>query len=156
MISINGALSIDIQGQVVADTINGGQFSGIGGAEDFVAGAGLELSDRSLICLPSTFEKGGALQSRIVPWFGPGAVITTPRHQVDVVITEYGAAELEGRTVRERGEALAAIAHPQFRDALRSRPRVRRTVAHRSVEFSSVPRCCCSPTWRPAAPRCDT
>ncbi len=118
MISINGALSIDIQGQVVADTINGGQFSGIGGAEDFVAGAGLELSDRSLICLPSTFEKHGVLQSRIVPWFGPGAVITTPRHQVDVIITEYGAAELEGRTVRERGEALASIAHPQFRDEL--------------------------------------
>jgi acyl-CoA hydrolase len=118
MVSINGALAIDIQGQVVADTISGDQFSGIGGAEDFVAGAGLELSDRSLICLPSTFEKDGRLQSRIVPWFGPGAVITTPRHQVDVIITEYGVAELEGRTVRERGEALAAIAHPQFRDEL--------------------------------------
>jgi acyl-CoA hydrolase len=118
MISVNGALAIDIQGQVVADTINGDQFSGIGGAEDFVAGAGLELSDRSLICLPSTFEKDGRLQSRIVPWFGPGAVITTPRHHVDVIITEYGAAELEGKTVQERGEALAAIAHPQFRDEL--------------------------------------
>ena len=118
MTTINGALAIDIQGQVVADTISGGQFSGIGGAEDFVAGAGLELSDRSLICLPSTFSKDGVLQSRIVPWFGPGAVITTPRHQVDVIVTEYGAAELEGRTVRERGQALAAIAHPQFRDEL--------------------------------------
>jgi acyl-CoA hydrolase len=118
MVTINGALAIDIHGQVVADTILGGQFSGIGGAEDFVAGAGLELSDRSLICLPSTFTKDGALQSRIVPWFGPGAVITTPRHQVDVIVTEYGAAELEGLTVRERGEALAAIAHPQFRDEL--------------------------------------
>lgn len=118
MVTINGALAIDIHGQVVADTINGGQFSGIGGAEDFVAGAGLELSDRSLICLPSTFEKNGQQQSRIVPWFGPGAVITTPRHQVDVIITEYGAAELEGKTIRERGEALAAIAHPQFRDDL--------------------------------------
>jgi len=118
MITINGALAIDIHGQVVADTIAGGQFSGIGGAEDFVAAAGLELSDRSLICLPSTFEKNGQLQSRILPWFGPGAVITTPRHQVDVIITEYGAAELEGMTVRERGEALAAIAHPQFRDDL--------------------------------------
>jgi acyl-CoA hydrolase len=83
-----------------------------------VAGAGLELSDRSLICLPSTFEKDGARQSRIVPWFGPGAVITTPRHQVDVIVTEYGAAELEGKTVRERGRVLAAIAHPQFRDEL--------------------------------------
>ncbi len=118
MFSINGALAIDIHGQVVADTINGDQFSGIGGAEDFVAGAGLELSDRSLICLPSTFEKDGELQSRIVPWFGPGTVITTPRHQVDVIVTEYGVAELEGRTVAERGEALAAIAHPQFRDDL--------------------------------------
>ena len=117
MISVNGALAIDIQGQV-ADTINGDQFSGIGGAEDFVAGAGLELSDRSLICLPSTFEKDDRLQSRIVPWFGPGAVITTPRHQVDVIVTEYGVAELEGKTVQERGEALAAIAHPQFRDEL--------------------------------------
>jgi acyl-CoA hydrolase len=118
MVTINGALAIDIHGQVIADTITGGQFSGIGGAEDFVAGAGLELSDRSLICLPSTFEKDGVLQSRIVPWFGPGAVVTTPRHQVDVIVTEYGAAELEGRTVRERGEALAAIAHPQFRAEL--------------------------------------
>jgi acyl-CoA hydrolase len=118
MVTINGALALDIHGQVVADTIDGGQFSGIGGAEDFAAGAGLELSDRSLICLPSTFEKDGELRSRIVPWFGPGAVITTPRHQVDVIITEYGAATLEGKTVRERGEALAAIAHPQFRDEL--------------------------------------
>jgi acyl-CoA hydrolase len=118
MVSINGALAIDVHGQVVADTISGAQFSGIGGAEDFVAGAGLELSDRSLICLPSTFSKDDGLQSRIVPSFGPGAVITTPRHQVDVIVTEYGVAELEGKTVRERGEALAAIAHPQFRDEL--------------------------------------
>lgn len=118
MISINGALAIDIHGQVVADTIDGKQFSGIGGAEDFVAGAGLELSDRSLICLPSTFEKDDVLQSRIVAQFGAGALITTPRHQVDVIVTEYGVAELEGRTVRERAEALAAIAHPQFRDEL--------------------------------------
>ncbi|MET4427820.1 acetyl-CoA hydrolase/transferase C-terminal domain-containing protein [Mycolicibacterium sp. 624] len=118
MISINGALSIDLQGQVVADTINGKQFSGIGGAEDFVAGTGLELSDRSLICLPSTFSNEDGLQSRIVAAFGPGAVITTPRHHVDVIVTEYGVAELEGKTVRQRGEALAAIAHPQFRDEL--------------------------------------
>jgi acyl-CoA hydrolase len=118
MVSINGALAVDIHGQVVADTIAGDQFSGIGGAEDFVAGAGLELSDRSLICLPSTYEKDGVVHSRIVPWFGPGAVITTPRHQVDVIVTEYGAAELEGKTVRERGRALADIAHPQFREGV--------------------------------------
>ncbi|BBZ33535.1 acetyl-CoA hydrolase/transferase family protein [Mycolicibacterium confluentis] len=118
MISINGALSIDLHGQVIADTIDGEQFSGIGGAEDFVAGAGLDVADRSLICLPSTYEKDGHVRSRIVAQFEAGAVITTPRHHVDVIVTEYGAAELEGRTVRERGRALAAIAHPLFRDEL--------------------------------------
>ncbi|WP_425005119.1 acetyl-CoA hydrolase/transferase family protein [Mycolicibacterium sp. S3B2] len=118
MVSINGALAIDLHGQVVADTVAGNQFSGIGGAEDFVAGVGLELTDRSLICLPSTYDKDGELVSRIMPWFGPGAVVTTPRHHVDVIVTEYGVAELEGKTVRQRGHALAEIAHPRFRDEL--------------------------------------
>ena len=118
MVTINGALAIDIQGQVVADTIAGAQFSGIGGHEDFVSGPALDVDDRSLLCLPSTYRVNGQLRSRIVPWFEAGAVITTPRHQVDVVITEHGAAELQGRTVHQRGEALAAIADPEFRDAL--------------------------------------
>ena len=117
-ITINGALAIDIQGQVVADTINGTQYSGIGGHEDFVAGAGLELEDRSIICLPSTLTRNGVTTSRIVPWFEAGTVITTPRHQVDIVVTEYGAADLQGLTIRQRGEALAAIAHPDYRDGL--------------------------------------
>jgi acyl-CoA hydrolase len=117
-VTINGALALDIHGQVIADTIGGTQYSGIGGHEDFVSGPGLEVDDRSLLCLPSTATVGGEPRSRIVPWFGAGAVITTPRHQVDVVITEYGAAELMGKTVRQRGEALAAIAHPDFRDEL--------------------------------------
>ncbi len=59
------------------------------------------------------------MRSRIVPWFERGAVITTPRHQVDVIVTEYGAAELQGLTVHQRGLALAEIAHPDFRDELR-------------------------------------
>jgi acyl-CoA hydrolase len=118
MVTINGAMSVDIHGQVIADTIRGTQFSGIGGHEDFVSGAALELEDRSLLCLPSTVTVGGELRSRIVPWFEAGTVITTPRHQVDVIVTEYGAAELEGKTVHQRGEALAAIAHPEFREEL--------------------------------------
>ncbi|MGH2955890.1 MAG: acetyl-CoA hydrolase/transferase family protein [Solirubrobacterales bacterium] len=118
MVTINGALSVDIHGQVVADTINGQQYSGIGGHEDFVAGPALSLEARSLLCLPATTEVGGRVVSRIVPWFDAGAVITTPRHQVDVIVTEYGAAELQGRTVHGRGEALAAVAHPDFRDEL--------------------------------------
>ena len=119
MVTFNAALSVDVQGQVIADTINGRQYSGIGGHEDFVAGPALSLSDRALLCLPSTVTIDGELRSRIVPWFGPGAVVTTPRHQVDVIITEHGAAELQGLTVHQRGMALAEIAHPDFREELR-------------------------------------
>jgi acyl-CoA hydrolase len=118
MTTINGALAVDIQGQVVADTIGGAQFSGIGGHEDFVSGPALSLEQRSLLCLPSTVTIEGELRSRIVAWFDRGAVITTPRHQVDVIVTEFGAAELQGKTVHQRGQALAAVAHPDFRDEL--------------------------------------
>jgi acyl-CoA hydrolase len=119
MVTINAAMAVDVHGQVIADTIDAVQYSGIGGHEDFVSGPALALEDRSLLCLPSTITVGGELRSRIVPWFAAGAVITTPRHQVDVIVTEHGAAELQGKTVRQRGEALAAIAHPDFRDGLR-------------------------------------
>jgi acyl-CoA hydrolase len=118
MVTINGAMSIDIQGQVVADTINAKQYSGIGGHEDFVAGPALSLEAKALLCMPSTTTVDGKLVSRIIPWFDAGVVTTTPRHQVDVVITEHGAAELQGKTVHQRGEALASIAHPDFRDEL--------------------------------------
>ncbi|HET8931017.1 MAG TPA: acetyl-CoA hydrolase/transferase C-terminal domain-containing protein [Acidimicrobiales bacterium] len=118
MVSINGALAVDLAGQAVADTRDGRQFSGIGGHEDFVASSGLQLEDRSLICLRSTATVEGVVRSRITARFDAGTIITTPRHQLDVVITEYGAAELRGRTVRERAVALAQIAHPDFRDDL--------------------------------------
>ena len=118
MVTINGALAIDIQGQVVADTIDGEQYSGVGGHEDFIAGPALSLEDRALLCMPSTVTVGGELRSRIVPWFERGAVITTPRHQADVIVTEHGAAELQGKTIRQRGEALAEIAHADFREEL--------------------------------------
>jgi acyl-CoA hydrolase len=118
MVTINGAMAIDIQGQVVADTIRGTQFSGVGGHEDFVSGPALSLEAQALLCFTSTVKIGDEVRSRIVPWFERGEVITTPRHQVDVIVTEYGAAELQGKTVHQRGEALAAIAHPDFRDEL--------------------------------------
>lgn len=118
MVTINGALMVDIHGQVIADTITGNQYSGIGGHEDFVSGPALALEAASLLCLPSTYTVQREQRSRIVPWFDAGAVITTPRHQVDVIVTEYGAAELQGKTVRQRGEALAAVAHPDYRGGL--------------------------------------
>lgn len=85
-----------------------------------MAGPALSLEARALLCLPATFAAGDAMRSRIVPWFDTGTVITTPRHQVDAIVTEYGVAELQGKTVHQRGQALAAIAHPAFRDELRT------------------------------------
>ncbi|MCL4165341.1 UNVERIFIED_CONTAM: hypothetical protein GTU68_052847, partial [Idotea baltica] len=118
MITVNGAIAVDLAGQITADTIAGEQFSGIGGHEDFIAGAGLELSDRSLVCLPSSAMVDGVLVSRISATLPTGSIVTTPRHQVDVVITEYGAAELQGLTVKDRARALAQIAHPEVREGL--------------------------------------
>ena len=118
MVTINGAISVDLWGQVTADTIAGHQFSGVGGHEDFISGPGLELEDRSLVCLPATVEVGGVVRSRIVLELGPTSVVTTPRHQIDVVITEFGTAEVEGLSTVERAKALARIADPRFRDEL--------------------------------------
>jgi len=118
MVSINGALAVDLAGQIVADTIAGRQFSGVGGHEDFVGGPGLDPTDRSLVCLPSSSTLNGERVSRILATMPAGSVVSTPRHQVDVVITEFGIAELEGRTIRERARALAGIGHPDFREEL--------------------------------------
>jgi acyl-CoA hydrolase len=120
IITVNGALAVDMSGQIMADTIGARQYSGIGGHEDFIAAAGLELEDRSLICLPSTAGVDDSRMSRIVPTFPAGSVITTPRHQVDVVITEFGVAELQGRTVRQRVDLLAELCHPDFRADFRA------------------------------------
>jgi acyl-CoA hydrolase len=118
-VSINGALSVDLYGQIVADSIDGRQISGVGGHEDFVAGAELRTDARSLICLRSTVEVGGESVSRIVGALPEGSVVSTPRHHTGVVVTEFGAAELTGLTVRERAHALVEIAHPDQRPALR-------------------------------------
>jgi acyl-CoA hydrolase len=123
LVSINGALSVDLVGQVVADQVGGRQYSGIGGHEEFVAGAAFSEGGRSLICLPSQAHTKGGATSRIVPAFAPGVCVTTPRHQVDVVITEYGAAELAGKTNDARREAMIAIAHPDVRAELASAAR---------------------------------
>ncbi|MGP8005803.1 MAG: acetyl-CoA hydrolase/transferase family protein, partial [Acidimicrobiales bacterium] len=118
LVSINGALSVDLYGQVVADSVDGRQISGVGGHEDFVAGAELRIEDHSLICMHSTATAHGDLRSRILPQLPAGSVVSTPRHHTGVVVTEHGAADLSGLTVRERAHALADIAAPEFRDEL--------------------------------------
>lgn len=116
MVSINSALEIDLTGQVCADSIGCRFYSGFGGQLDFIRGARKSRVGRSFIALPSTACNGNV--SRIVPMLTQGAGVVTTRADVDYVVTEYGAAYLHGKTVRERGLALTQIAHPQFREKL--------------------------------------
>ena len=117
-VSINSALEVDLQGQIIADTLGPRQYSGVGGHMDFVEGASLSLEHTSLICLQSTAVVGGQLKSRIIASMTPHSVVTTPRHLAGVIVTEYGSADLRGLSVRERAQAMVSIAHPDFRDEL--------------------------------------
>jgi len=116
MISINAALQVDLMGQVNAEMIGGVQFSGIGGQVDFVRGTSRSIGGKSIIALPSTASKGTI--SRIVPTLDAGTAVSTSRNDVQYVVTEYGIADLRGKTLQQRAQALSAIAHPDFRDML--------------------------------------
>jgi acyl-CoA hydrolase len=118
--SVNGALSIDLAGQVAADWVGGRQYSGAGGHESFVSGAGAAPRGQSFVCLKSTAQVGGARVSTIVPAFPEGARITTPRHHVQYVVTEHGAVDLSTLSDDERPLALIELSHPDFRDSLRA------------------------------------
>jgi 4-hydroxybutyrate CoA-transferase len=117
VVAINSALEIDLSGQVVADSIGFRIYSGIGGQMDFIRGAALSPGGKPIIALPSTAARGGA--SRIVAAVKPGAGVVTTRGHVHWVVTEYGAVNLFGLTLRQRAEALISIAHPDFRAELR-------------------------------------
>jgi 4-hydroxybutyrate CoA-transferase len=117
MTAINSALQIDLTGQVCADSIGHQIYSGIGGQMDFVRGAALSREGKPIIALPST-AKGGAI-SRIVPELNAGAGVVTTRGHVHWVATEHGIVNLHGKTLRERGELLVSIAHPDHRGELR-------------------------------------
>jgi acyl-CoA hydrolase len=114
--AINSALQIDLTGQVCADSIGHRIYSGIGGQMDFVRGAAVSPGGKPILALPST-ASGGRI-SRIVHELTPGAGVVTTRGHVHWVVTEYGAVNLHGRTLRERGEALISIAHPDVRAEL--------------------------------------
>jgi 4-hydroxybutyrate CoA-transferase len=116
MVAINSAIQVDLTGQVCADSIGTTPYSGFGGQLDFMRGAARSKGGKPIIALPST-AKGGAV-SRIVPVLDPGAGVVTSRADVHYVLTEYGVAHLWGKNLRQRAEALIAIADPQFRDQL--------------------------------------
>jgi acyl-CoA hydrolase len=117
VVAINSAIQIDLTGQVCADSIGHRIYSGIGGQMDFIRGAALSPGGKAIIALPSTAMGGRA--SRIVSQLAPGAGVVTTRGHVHWIVTEYGAVNLHGESLRERGEALISIAHPDFRAELR-------------------------------------
>jgi acyl-CoA hydrolase len=118
VVAINSAIEVDISGQVCADSIGTRIYSGIGGQMDFIRGSALSHGGKPIIALPSTAAKGKV--SRIVPTLAPGAGVVTTRGHVHWIVTEYGAVNLFGRSLRQRAEALISIAHPDFRGELRS------------------------------------
>jgi len=118
MVSINGAIALDLSGQVMADTVGPRQYSGVGGHELFVVGAHDSEEGKSIICLRSTATVNGAAVSSIVAGLPAGTPVTTPRHHVQYVVTEHGIANLSMLTARQRRTALIDIAHPDFRGEL--------------------------------------
>lgn len=113
--AINSAIEIDLTGQVCADTIGGYQFSGVGGQLDFIRAAALSENGKPIIAMESTTHNG---ESKIVPFLKQGAGVTTTRAHIHYVVTEYGIANLFGKNLRERANALIAIAHPSHQENL--------------------------------------
>lgn len=126
MIAINSALQVDLSGQVSADSLGPTIYSGIGGQVDFLHGAALAPEGKAIIALPST-ARGGV--SRLVATLSEGAGVVTTRGHVQYVVTEHGVADLRGRSLRERAEALIAIADPAHREGLRDQLVRRRVIA---------------------------
>lgn len=116
VVSINSCLEVDLAGQVCAESMGPVQYSGTGGQHDFVKGAGMSKGGQSFICVHST-AKGGTISS-IKPMLTEGAHVSTPMNDVDMVVTEFGLAELKFRSASERAKGLISIAHPDYRDEL--------------------------------------
>jgi acyl-CoA hydrolase len=118
VVSINNTTQVDLQGQAASESAGYRHISGTGGQLQFVRGAYASHDGKSFICMSSTYDKRGEKQSRIVPMLTPGNIVTTPRTDTMYVVTEYGIANLKGKSVHERARALIAIAHPDFREGL--------------------------------------
>jgi acetyl-CoA hydrolase len=121
MVAINSAIEVDLTGQVCADSIGPRMYSGVGGQMDFIRGAALADDGRAIIALPATTSDGTI--SRIVPYLREGAGVVTTRAHVETIITEYGVAEMHGRSIPERARQLIAIAHPDLRPWLEEEAR---------------------------------
>lgn len=117
IVSINATTEVDFYGQCASETVAGKYYSSSGGQADFARGVRLSKFGKGYVCLHSTAKNG--LVSRIRPQLTPGSVVTTTKNDVDNVVTEYGIARLHGKSLKERAQALIAVAHPDFREELR-------------------------------------
>jgi 4-hydroxybutyrate CoA-transferase len=121
MVAINAAIEVDLSGQVCADSIGPRLYSGVGGQVDFIYGASRSKGGVPIVAMPATANVKGEVLSKIVPTLRPGSGVVTTRSHVRFVVTEYGAADLYGKTIRQRARALIAVAAPQFREELERR-----------------------------------
>ena len=115
MVAINSAIEVDLSGQVCADSIGAKMYSGVGGQMDYIRAASLSEGGKAIIALPSTTKSG---ISRIVPSLNIGAGVVTTRAHVHYIVTEYGIANLYGRTLKQRAKLLVDIAHPDHRETI--------------------------------------
>jgi acyl-CoA hydrolase len=118
VVSVNNSAEIDLQGQAASEAAGHRHISGTGGQLQFVRGAFSSRGGKSFLCLASTYEKHGVRKSRIVSSLTPGSIVTTPRTDVMYLVTEWGMANLKGKSVAERASALISLAHPDFREQL--------------------------------------
>ncbi|MCC5895306.1 MAG: acetyl-CoA hydrolase/transferase family protein [Alkalibacterium sp.] len=131
LVSINSSVEVDFYGQCNSESVGGMLYSSTGGQADFTKGVRMTKNGRGVICLYSTAKKDTI--STIVSELAHGSIVSTSKNDVDTVVTEYGKAELIGKTFSERAEALIAIAHPDFRDRLRQKAIEKKLIVEENV-----------------------
>jgi acyl-CoA hydrolase len=131
VVAINNTTQMDLQGQASSESSGHRHISGTGGQLQFVRGAYASKGGKSFMCLSSTYERQGIRRSRIVLDLTPGNVVTTPRSDMMYVVTEFGMANLKGKSVPERAKAMISLGHPDFRDQLE----------REALEHGLIPRC---------------
>ncbi|MFC1918504.1 acetyl-CoA hydrolase/transferase family protein [Chloroflexota bacterium] len=136
-VAVNGAIKVDLTGQVCSESVGYRQISGTGGQLNFTRGASMSSGGKALICLPSSYrDKNGKLRSNIVPHLEFGDIVTVPRSESSYIVTEFGTVNLKGKSTWQRTKLLTSIAHPELRDGLEEAAGGRNLITRGSAELS--------------------